>query len=209
MQYATPLTDNFLTIRQKAFAWRSSASIGRIAMAGAVTACATGLLAQIRIPLPWTPIPLTGQTFAVLVAGALLGKKLGALSMGMYMFAGAAGIPWFAGAAGGLAVLTGPTGGYIAGFVLAALFVGAMADRFPLARQFWPMAGIMLAADYLLIHGLGIFQFGLWSIWISGQYSGITELLIKGTLPFLAVDAIKILAAAAVATALLQKDKQT
>ncbi len=209
MQYIPTLINNFPTIRKKAFAWKSSPSIGRMALAGAVTACATGLMAQIRIPLPLTPIPLTGQTFAVLLAGALLGRKLGALSMGMYMFAGAAGIPWFAGAAGGLAVLTGPTGGYIAGFVLAALFVGAMADRFPLARKFWPMAGIMLAADYLLIHGLGIFQFGLWSIWISGQRSGISELLIKGTLPFLAVDAIKILAAAAVASALLQKSDQT
>ncbi len=208
MQYTPTLTDNFLKIRQRAFAWRSNTSIARKTLIAAGMACATGLLAQIRIPLPWTPIPLTGQTFAVLMAGVILGRNWGAISMGLYMLLGMAGVPWFAGTAGGLAILMGPTGGYIAGFVLAALFVGAMTDRYPRARKFWPMVGIMLAADYLLIHGLGLFQFGLWTVWISGQYSGISELLMKSTLPFLAVDAIKIFAAAAVATALLPKSER-
>jgi biotin transport system substrate-specific component len=208
MQYTASLTNDFLRFRQKAFTWRSESSIARKALMAAGMACATGLLAQVRIPLPWTPIPLTGQTFAVLMAGVLLGRNWGGLSMAFYMLLGMAGVPWFAGATGGLAVLMGPTGGYIAGFVLAALFVGAVIDNFPASRRFWPMVGVMLVADYILVHGPGLFQFGLWTAWVQGQFAGFRQLVIDGTVTFLAVDAIKVFAAAAVATGLLPKSNR-
>ena len=79
--------------------------------------------------LPFTPVPVTGQTFAVLLAGALLGGRLGAASMTTYWTAGACGLPVFNGWGGGWAIASGPTGGYIVGFIAAAFVVGWFAER--------------------------------------------------------------------------------
>ena len=73
----------------------------------------TAAAAQVVVPLPWTPVPLTGQTFAVLLTGALLGPRLGALAMVAYLAEGAAGLPFFRGGAGGVGHLMGPTAGYL------------------------------------------------------------------------------------------------
>src|SRR5260221_4981286 len=86
------------------------------------------LAAQIRIPLPFSPVPVTGQTFAVLLVAAALGR-LGIASVLAYLAEGALGLPVFAGGATGLAYMGGPTGGYLVGFVLAAVIVGAAAER--------------------------------------------------------------------------------
>jgi biotin transport system substrate-specific component len=87
----------------------------------------TALCAQIVIPLG--PIPITGQTFAVLLTGALLGSRLGAMAMIAYLIEGATGLPFFAGAHGGLAHLMGPTGGYLIAFPAAAFITGAFAEH--------------------------------------------------------------------------------
>src|SRR5919206_2623482 len=73
----------------------------------------TALAAQVVVPLPWTPVPLTGQTFAVLLTGALLGPRLGALAMLAYLAEGAAGLPFFRGGAAGVGHLAGAKGGYL------------------------------------------------------------------------------------------------
>ncbi|MEJ2050331.1 MAG: biotin transporter BioY, partial [Calditrichota bacterium] len=87
-----------------------------------------GLLAQVRIPLPFTPVPVTGQTFGVLLLGTLLGRARGTLTVLAYLGEGVAGMPVFAGAAAGPAILLGPTGGYLIGFLFAAYVVGRMAE---------------------------------------------------------------------------------
>src|SRR5438067_6276539 len=87
-----------------------------------------GLVAQVVIPLPHTPVPITGQTFGVLLGGMALGWKRGLAGMALYAAAGAAGVPWFAGHSGGFSVITGPTAGYILGFVLAGAVVGKLAE---------------------------------------------------------------------------------
>lgn len=87
-----------------------------------------GLLAQVRLPLPFSPVPITGQTFGVLLLGALLGKTRGTMAVVAYLSEGMAGLPVFAGATAGPAVLLGPTGGYILGFLPAAYVVGALAQ---------------------------------------------------------------------------------
>ncbi|MFA4991708.1 MAG: biotin transporter BioY, partial [Candidatus Omnitrophota bacterium] len=79
----------------------------------------TGILAQLRIMLPWTPVPITGQTLAVLLAGVLLGRSWGGISQVIYVVLGVAGIPWFNGFAGGYGVLLTPSGGYLLGFILS------------------------------------------------------------------------------------------
>jgi hypothetical protein len=80
-------------------------------------------LAQVIIPLPFTPVPLTGQTFAVLLVGAALGSKRGIASLALYTVMGALGLPFFAGGASGLVYLSGPTLGYLVGFIAAAYVI--------------------------------------------------------------------------------------
>ncbi len=106
------------------FRWRYELSIPKKLALALGMAALTGLVAQVRFPLPWSPVPITGQTFAVLLAGVLLGRWWGGASLAFYAGIGAVGLPWFAGWSGGFAAITGPSGGYIMGFVLAALFLG-------------------------------------------------------------------------------------
>src|ERR671939_1049603 len=90
----------------------------------------TALAAQVVIPLPWTPVPITGQTFAVLLTGALLGSRLGALAMLAYLAEGPAGLPFFRGGAGGAHyLLFSPTAGYLFAFPAAAYVTGLLAGR--------------------------------------------------------------------------------
>jgi biotin transport system substrate-specific component len=86
-------------------------------------------LAQVKIPLPFTPVPLTGQTFAVLLVGATLGSTRGVLSMVLYIALGAFGLPVFAGGASGWAYLSGATLGYLIGFAVGAYVIGLLAER--------------------------------------------------------------------------------
>jgi biotin transport system substrate-specific component len=89
-------------------------------------AALTGLLAQVSIPVAGSPVPVTGQTLGALVVGAALGWRRGAASLGLYLVAGMAGMPWYADGASGTSI---PSLGYVIGFVLAAGLVGALASR--------------------------------------------------------------------------------
>ena len=89
----------------------------------------TAVAAQISIPLGFTPVPLTGQTFAVLLAGGVLGSRRGGLSMLLYVALGAIGLPFYADGAGGWTAATGATAGYLVGFIVAAIVVGLMAEH--------------------------------------------------------------------------------
>jgi biotin transporter BioY len=146
----------------------------------------TALAAQARVNLPFTPVPITGQTFAVLLVGALLGSRLGAASMVTYWSQGAAGLPVFAGGMGGWHIATGPTGGYLLGFVAAAYAVGFLAER-GWDRRPWTLALAMLVGQVLIYAG------GL--SWLAHFTSGenVFEL---GLYPFITGDAIKLLLAA-------------
>ena len=105
---------------------RSTAwTVGLVAGFALLTAAA----AQITIPLWFTPVPITGQTFAVLLAGAALGSAAGGASQLLYVMLGAIGLPFYADGASGWSVVTGATGGYLIGFVVAAYVVGFLAER--------------------------------------------------------------------------------
>ena len=145
-------------------AWQRSRELGWLKKLSLslVMACLVGLLAQARILLPWTPVPITGQTFAVLLGAVLLGQWWGGVSVAIYICLGIAGVPWFNGWTGGLATIAGPTGGYIIGFVLAALFLGYFVDKYIKARSFWNLLGLMLFADFVLVFGPGLLQLHLW-----------------------------------------------
>jgi len=150
----------------------------------------TGIAAQVRIPLPNTPVPVTAQVFAVLVSGILLGGGYGALSQAMYLALGVAGVPWFTG--------NPVTVGYIIGFVPAAFLVGTLTDRWVPARRVLPLAGIMLAA-VLVIYASG-------ALWFAAvTRAGLRETLLMAVVPFIGFDAVKALAAAGIASSLLPR----
>jgi biotin transport system substrate-specific component len=187
------------------FRWRYELSIPKKLALATGAACLVGLLAQLRIPLPWSPVPVTGQTFAVLLAGVLLGRWWGGISLALYAGLGVAGVPWFTGWGGGLAHLAGPTGGYIIGFILASLFLGYFTDKYIRSRGFFCMLGLMLFANFILIYGPGLLQLGLWLSFIKGSPATFTSLLAMGALPFIAGDITKAVIAAAIARGVTPK----
>ncbi len=143
-------------------------------------------MAQVRIPLPFTPVPLTGQTLAVLVVGAALGARKGAASLVLYLLLGMVGLPFFAGGSHGFAVLAGPTGGYLIGFIAAAYLIGLLSAR-GLDRRI-PTALVAFLAGEVVIYLFGV-------AWLS-FFLGLKGALIAGLLPFLVGDALKLVAAA-------------
>ena len=143
-------------------------------------------MAQVRIPLPFTPVPITGQTFAVLLVGAVLGSRRGAASLLLYLITGIAGLPFFAGGTSGLPALLGPTGGYLIGFVAAAYLVGVLAAR-GLDRRILSALLAFLAGE-VIIYVCGV-------AWLS-VFLGIQRAIVAGFLPFIIGDAIKLVAAA-------------
>lgn len=144
----------------------------------------TGLLAQVALPVPGSPVPLTGQTFAALLVGATLGWQRGATSMLLYLIAGVSGVPWFQGGSSGAPISLG----YVVGFVFAGALVGALAsrggDRTPLRT-----VGTM-ALGNLVIYAVGV-------PWLMVAADlGFARAMRAGVLPFLLGDAIKIALAA-------------
>ena len=184
--------------RYNFFKWRHELGYSyKIALAF-LFACITGLLAQMRLYLPWSPVPITGQTFAVMLTAIILGKW-GGVSQVMYAGIGIAGIPWFAGGNGGIAVVVGPTGGYIIGFIFASFFMGYFVDKHIRTRTFSGMLLLMLFANFAIIHSLGLLQLYSWLSLVKHTSIGLLELLMMGTIPFIAGDLTKIFAAAAIA----------
>ena len=108
--------DMYSTVRYRLFRWERGLEWYYGLLLSLGLACFTGVLAQIRVVLPWTPVPVTGQVFAVLLCGVLGGRRWGTASQMIYVGLGAAGVPWLAGFASGLTA----TGGYLFGFILAA-----------------------------------------------------------------------------------------
>jgi len=187
------------------FRWRYELSIPKKLALALGMALLTGLAAQVRVLLPWSPVPVTGQTFAVLLAGVLLGRWWGGVSLGLYAGLGAAGLPWFAGWGGGLGYIAGPTGGYIIGFILAALFLGHFTDKYIRSRSFLSMLGLMLFANFVLIYIPGLLQLGLWVNLVKGEPTSLSGLLMMGAIPFIAGDITKAVAAAAIARGITPK----
>lgn len=141
----------------------------------------TALAAQIAVPLPWSPVPITGQTFAVLLGGAVLGARRGFLAQLLYLAEGAAGMPVFAGGDAGWLKLVGPTGGYLLAFPLAAAVTGFLAER-GWDRRFVTMLGAMLLGS-VVIFGLGLVMLS--------RFVPAPTLLAQGLLPFLPGDLLK------------------
>ncbi|MEV5880565.1 biotin transporter BioY [Streptomyces sp. NPDC052101] len=140
----------------------------------------TGLAAQVAVPVPGSPVPVTGQTFAALLVGTALGARRGFLSLALYALAGVAGVPWFAGGASGAGMVSF---GYVLGMLLASAAVGALArrgaDRSPLR-----MAGTMLLGE-AIIYAVGVPYLAL------AADLSLSRAVALGLTPFLIGDALK------------------
>lgn len=190
--------------------WDSFRRIGRREVVTNRVSCAligigsfiafTALGAFVRIPLPFTPVPITLQTFFVLLAGALLGKRLGTLSQLGYVFLGSLGLSIFAGATGGLITLFGPTGGYLLGFILAAYVVGRVLSIRERANFGWVV--LAMAIGSLIIYLLGAIQLALFA------HLGVRKALLLGVVPFLPGDTLKLFAAASLYYKLQERASQ-
>ena len=187
------------------FRWRYELSVPKKLALALGMACLIGLVAQIRVVIPWSPVPVTGQTFAVLLAGVLLGRWWGGISLAIYAGLGVAGVPWFTGLGSGLGYLTGPTGGYIIGFILAALFLGHLTDTYIRSRSFLSMLVLMLLANFVIIYVPGLLQLGLWLNLVKGEPVAFATLLGMGAIPFVAGDVTKAVLAAAIARGVTPK----
>lgn len=139
--------------------------------------------AQFAFNLPFSPVPVTGQTLAVLLTGSLLGKNRGAAAVGLYLIQGAVGLPVFAGGKSGFITLAGPTGGYLIGFIAAAYIVGILAEL-----RYNKSLGYI--AFSMFVGNLVIYSFGLF--WLV-QFVGESSALQMGLFPFLVGDFAKIL----------------
>lgn len=155
---------------------RARSALGVVAFA-----VATALSAQVAVWMPWTAVPVTLQPLFVILAGVMLGPRLGALSMGAYVVAGAMGAPVFAGGGAGLPWLLGPTGGYLLAAPLAAFVAGAAAGRGGDVRL---VAGLALGVATMYAGGVAQLTASM------GQ--GLESAIAAGVLPFLVGDVTKI-----------------
>jgi biotin transport system substrate-specific component len=147
------------------------------------------LSARIAIPVPGSPVPVTGQTFGVLLVGGALGFRRGLAAVALYVAIGLIGFPFFADNKGGVSVILGATGGYIVGFLIAGALVGRLAE---------------LGWDRRIVGALGAMAIGNLVIYLTGvpwlmvvAHYDLATGIAKGLTPFLLGDALKLLLAAA------------
>ena len=147
----------------------------------------------ISIPLGFTPVPVNLATLGVFLAGGLLGKKYGTISIAVYVLLGAVGVPVFAGFRGGLSVLVGPTGGYIIGYIAAAFLVGLLTEL--LVPKAGRSAGREILACIIAMI-IGLFAcYLLGTLWFMiSTHTGVWAALVSCVFPFLPGDALKIAA---------------
>ena len=142
---------------------------------------ANAAAAQLAIPVPWSPVPITGQTFAVLLCGATLGARRAFAAQVLYLVEGAAGLPFFAGGAGGAVVFAGPTAGYLLAFPFAAAVTGWLAARGWDRNFLGTLAAMLFGSAVIFALGLAVLS----------RFVPADQLLAAGLLPFIPGDLIK------------------
>ncbi len=147
----------------------------------------TALTAQLVIPIG--PVPITGQTFAVLLTGALLGSRLGAMAMIAYLVEGASGLPFFYGGTGGILHLLGPTGGYLVAFPAAAFITGAFAEHGWDKRFLTAIAAMTIGSVLIILSG--------WAWFALSTHTSATVAFVNSVAKFIPGEIVKVLLAAA------------
>lgn len=202
----TLIKKNLLSARVAVFMWRHNLSVSQKCLLALGMACLTGVLAQVKIFLPWTPVPITGQTVVFLLSGVVLGARWGGASQLIYVVAGCMGLPWFADGASGWHMLVGPRGGYLLGFVLVSLCIGYVIDTFSVFRRFYALMGLLFVSNLIFIYGAGLIQLGLWLSLVRHIDVTLPQLLTMGFWPFLFGDSIKVVVASIIARGVLPRE---
>jgi len=175
----------------------STRRLVRLVVAALFPAIVT-VLGQVAVPLPFTPVPITGQTLGVMLAGALLGSRLGFLSMALFVALVAAGLPLLSAGKGGIGALLGPTGGYVVGFPLAAGVTGWLVERFERGGR--PVGTVKLFVA-IAAGGL-VVEYAMGASWLAVVADlSPAQALVSGVLPFIPGDVAKAVLAAVLAAA--------
>lgn len=164
-------------------AGRTSTTFALISLGAVLIAAMT----QVRIPLPFTPVPITGQTFAVILWALVAGRTIGAASVGTYLMAGALGAPVFSGFAS-ITALWGPTSGYLLGFLPAAFVAGMIAETITSPST------ILRASQYALTTCLAIVIIHVCGATVLATFVGSGNVWSMGIAPFLVADVVKTVA---------------
>lgn len=159
----------------------------------ALCAALIGVLAQVAVPVPFSPVPFTGQMLGVFLTGAVLGRKLGVISVLTYVLLGVLGLPVFARGMSGVSVLLGPSGGYLVGFVAGVYVLGFVVERGTEGER-----GYLRSAAGMLLCLIITYLFGLVQLSLVMNLS-FKEALLVGAVPFIPVDVVKALLAARLA----------
>tara|TARA_B100000315_G_C14589557_1_gene594963 strand:- start:4589 stop:5176 length:588 start_codon:yes stop_codon:yes gene_type:complete len=157
----------------------------------ALFAALTAAVAPFKIPLGFTPVPITLQTLVVLMSGAMLGPYYGALSMILYVVVGALGLPVFAGGGSGIGAVLGPTGGYLISYFVAAYAIGKILQLRKQPKFLDYVFAMVIGTIIIYVLGAG------WGMVVTGL--GVAAILAGWVLPFVIGDTIKLLAAAYIA----------
>lgn len=144
------------------------------------------VLAFLVIPLPFSPVPVTGQTLAIMLAGLILGPVQAFLSVLIFILLGIAGVPVFSGGRAGIGVLVGPSGGYIIGFLVGAVIISLLSKK---ANNVWTLGASAIFGGIIMVYLLGV----PWLSYITGM--GATEAIVAGALPFIPGDVFKVVVA--------------
>ena len=181
------------TLLQQIQSWQSNQNIQTKIWLTIFFAGLTGLFSQLRIYLPWTPIPITLQTVAVIASGVVLGKYFGLYSQILYLVAGIIGIPWFANQQGGIAIIYSPTAGYLIGFCLASFITGWILEKYSSSVTRSRTVFLLLAAiNFICIYTPGLLYLYFWFSINSAIQLSFVQLLMIGFVPFVIGDIIKI-----------------
>jgi biotin transport system substrate-specific component len=185
------LISQYRTMRQSFYEWRDSTEFVYKLMLAFIFTCLTGVGAYMRVYTPISPVPFTAQVFFVLLSGAMLGSLWGGMSQVMYVILGVVGVPWFAGGASGAEYMMGATGGYLVGFILAALLIGYIVDTYGQSRTLLGMMPVMMLG-VAVIYVTG-------ATWL-GFYLGVDvwKAVALGITPFILLDVVKAMLAGGV-----------
>jgi biotin transport system substrate-specific component len=153
---------------------------------GAIFAALISVLGLISIPLPFGPVPITGQSLGVMLAGCLLTPRQAGIGLLGFLLLGAAGIPVFAGASSGLGILVGPRGGYLVGYAVGAVVIALLKGQ---DNKIWRLAIANIFGGIIVVYFCGV----LWLNFVTGI--GLDKALLTGALPFIPGDLIKVVIA--------------
>lgn len=159
----------------------------------ALFAALTGVLGFISIPLPFSPVPVSGQSLGIMLAGSILTVRQAVFSVLTFILIGAAGVPIFSGFTGGVGVLVGPRGGYYIGFLIGAAFIAWLRGQ---NNNVWRLALTNVIGGIIIVYALGV----LWLSFVTGM--GWQKAIMAGALPFIPGDLFKVFIATVIGTAI-------